>query len=47
MTKLTEQDAKNIEGGITAGALLALLGLGVFIIGFLDGLTKKLPCKAG
>lgn len=46
MVEISEKEAKLIEGGSAVGILLALAGLGIFIIGFLDGLTEKLPCKA-
>jgi lactobin A/cerein 7B family class IIb bacteriocin len=46
MKRLNEIELKNIEGGgISFGLVLGLGALITFVMGFIDGWTRPLPCR--
>lgn len=45
MIKLTEQETKKLSGGLSLFGGFSLVGLGIFIIGILDGFTRPLACR--
>ena len=45
MQKITVEDAKEIQGGFVFWTCVGLVGLGIFIVGVLDGFTRPLRCN--
>ena len=45
MSKLTNKETLGIQGGLSILGGFSLIGLGVFIIGVLDGFTRPLACR--
>ena len=45
MKKLTNTELQNINGGISFGFIGAIIGFVTFILGFVDGYARPLPCR--
>lgn len=45
MIELKKDELKNIGGGFSLLGGFSLVGLGIFIIGVLDGFTRPLACR--
>ena len=45
MSKLQEKETEEIKGGLSLLGGFSLVGLGIFIIGILDGFTRPLACR--
>ncbi len=46
MNYLSDTKLKNITGGgISIGLVVVLIGIGAFIIGFIDGLKRPYSCR--
>jgi len=45
MQKITNDEAKEVQGGIGFWAGVSLVGLGIFIVGVFDGFTRPLRCR--
>jgi len=45
MRELSVKELEEIQGGLSLFGGLSLVGLGIFIIGVLDGFTRPLSCR--
>lgn len=45
MQKITVEETKDIRGGFGFWTGVGLVGLGIFIVGVLDGFTRPLRCN--
>lgn len=45
MQKITVEDAKNIQGGLSFWVGAGIVGIGIFLAGVLDGFTRPLRCN--
>lgn len=45
MSKLSEKETEKIKGGLSLLGGFSLVGLGIFVIGILDGFTRPLACR--
>ena len=46
MNYLSDTNLKNVTGGsISVGLVVVLIGIGAFVIGFLDGLKRPYSCR--
>jgi lactobin A/cerein 7B family class IIb bacteriocin len=42
---LKETELKQIQGGVSAWAVIGIISLGIFIVGVVDGFTRPLKCN--
>ncbi len=47
MKKLTEEEMKKVEGGISVWIGVGIAALTVFLAGFLDGIVHPKNCEGG
>ncbi len=45
MRKLSNNELERIEGGFSFLSAAGIIGVGIFIIGVLDGFTRPLACR--
>lgn len=45
MSRLNDEELKNMKAGFNIWGCFGLIGLGAFLVGILDGFTNPISCR--
>ena len=45
MKKLNHNELKEVKGGFGFWGIAGLVGIGIFVVGVFDGITRPLKCR--